>query len=150
MNQYVGAYLNTDLSTASQERLLLMMYEGAVKFAHQAREKMVAGDKAGKAERLQRVAAIIDALNSALDREQGGEMAETLGKLYGYLNLKIARANLSNSTEDLDDVIKSLGILYEGWVEAVRQVMSERTETSRQKRELPEGATLRRSVAVAG
>jgi len=119
MNQYVGTYENVNLKTADRERILLLMYEGAIRFAQQARGHIQEGNKAAKAERLQRVTAILDALDQHLDLERGGEVAEHLSKLYEYLTRQTTKANLTEDLNLLDEVIRLLSTLHQGWAGAV-------------------------------
>ncbi|MBI5143210.1 MAG: flagellar export chaperone FliS [Nitrospirae bacterium] len=118
-NGSLGAYQNVDVRTAAPEQLLLMLYSGAIKFTTQAREYMIAGRKADKAERLSRVCRIIEALQTSLDVETGGEVAENLSRLYYYMMLQLTKANIHNDHAILDEVIGLLATLNEGWTAAV-------------------------------
>lgn len=118
-NGTLGAYQNVDVRTAAPEQLLLMLYSGAIKFTTQAREYMIAGRRADKAERLSRVGKIIEALQTSLDVEAGGEVAENLSRLYYYMMVQITKANLHDDQAILDEVIGLLATLNEGWTAAV-------------------------------
>ncbi len=121
MNQYVGVYQDVGVKTADKQQQLLMLYEGAIKFTSQAKEMMAQGDKAGKAERLTKVISIIDALHGSLDPEVAEEFVENLSKLYEYMTLQVTKANISDNSDILDEVIRLLNVLHEGWVDAVNQ-----------------------------
>jgi flagellar protein FliS len=114
-----SAYQNMDVRAAAPEQLLLMLYAGAIKFTTQAKQYIIEGRKADKAERLSRVGKIIEALQTSLDVETGGEVAENLSRLYYYMMVQITKANLHNDPAILDEVIGLLNTLNEGWAAAV-------------------------------
>ena len=124
MNRYVGAYQNTGIKTASKERGLLMLYEGAIQFLHQAKDMMASGDMPGKAGKLARVSAIIETLDSSLDHKVGGEIAANLSRLYEYMSLQVTRANMTDDVAIIDEVISLLATLHEGWVAAANQAQA--------------------------
>jgi flagellar protein FliS len=58
---------------------------------------------------------IVEALQSVLNLEQGGEIAENLSKLYQYITETLLIANLQSSDEKLEHAYKLLGNIKEGW-----------------------------------
>jgi len=149
MNQSVGAYRSVELNTADKEQALLLLYEGAIRFARQAGECIEKGDRAGKADRLFRVGRILDGLQGALDVERAGELGENLERLYAYLLLRVTEANLTEDRAKIEEVTQILETLHKGWKEAVRRY---RAEQAAEKREPGRSAPLasRLSSAVAG
>ncbi|MBI2890930.1 MAG: flagellar export chaperone FliS [Nitrospirae bacterium] len=109
------AYRQASINTAQQGQLILMMYEGAMNHLKMAKEKMVQKDIAEKGKHLTKVISIISALNMALNEEAGGEIAKNLRSLYFFMTRHLTEANIQNSPKHLDDVLKVLNTLYDGW-----------------------------------
>ncbi len=112
-------YKQTAVESASQEKLLLMLYEGAIKFTKRA---IIAAENKKVAERCENITKAYDIileLMNTLDFEVGGEVAVNLEQLYMFITDELSRANLTGKTEHLKNVLKILETLYEGWKEAV-------------------------------
>jgi len=112
-------YKQTAVESASQEKLLLMLYEGAIKFTKRA---IIAAENKKVAERCENITKAYDIileLMNTLDFEVGGEVTVNLEQLYMFITDELSRANLTGKTEHLKNVLKILETLYEGWKEAV-------------------------------
>ncbi|VFQ44726.1 flagellar export chaperone FliS [Desulfoluna butyratoxydans] len=103
-----------------QDRILIMLYEGAIKFIHLAVRGIEEKRPALKGEYISKVLAIITELSTALDMERGGEIAENLAALYDYMVRRLTEANIHNRTEALREVEALLVSLNEGFTEASR------------------------------
>ena len=114
-------YQNVQTSTASQGRLILMMYEGAINFVKVAREKIEAKDIKGKGLYLGKARRIIAELRSSLNFEEGAEIAKGLDMIYSFLTRQITHVNTTNDPAPLENVLKILMTLEDGW----KQVVSE-------------------------
>lgn len=102
-------------TTESKEKILLMLYEGALTFVRIARRGIEEKNPKLKGENISKVLAILTELDCALDREKGGELAENMADLYHYLTTRLTAANIKNDPEALDEVGRLLGELYEGF-----------------------------------
>ena len=72
---------------------------------------------------------IIDGLQSSLNREEGGEIAENLHSLYDYMMRTLLIANYENNDSKLEEVAKLLGIIKSGWVgieEEAKKILEDR------------------------
>ena len=92
------AYMQTNVGTADQGRLLLMLYDGALKFLQQAREKMLEKDYAAKGILISKVIDIVNELSSSLNMERGGDLAVNLSNLYFLCTARLLEANLKMSS----------------------------------------------------
>lgn len=121
-------YKETSIQSASREKLLLMMYEGAIKFTKRA---VIACETKNIAERglnIGRAYDIIMELNNTLDHKIGGDIAKNLEQLYMYMTDQLTKANVTNDTKPLHVVLKLLNTLNEGWVKAIDQLKKENKE----------------------
>lgn len=108
------AYRESAVLTAPPERLVVMLYDGAGRFLHQAVVTMRAGDIQTCHERLRRAEAIIDHLLETLDMSQG-EVAQQLESIYIFCQRLIAEARIRLDPEKLEQVRALLGELREAW-----------------------------------
>jgi flagellar protein FliS len=118
---YAG-YRNTIVHTIeNKEKILLMLYEGAMVAVKMARRGLEENNPKLKGEKISKVLAILTELDFALDRKKGGDLAENLSVLYRYLMDRLSIANIKNDPEALNEVERLLGQLYEGFKGATRQ-----------------------------
>lgn len=115
-------YKETSITSASREKLLLMMYEGAIKFTKKAMQDLEQKNIPGKCENIGRAYDIILELNNTLDHKVGGDLAAQLEQLYMFMTEQLAKANIHNDMSALQSVLKLLETLYEGWKQAVDKI----------------------------
>ena len=108
-------YSEVHLASSSPEETVLMLYDGAIRFLKEAVREIAEENIAAKAQVLEKVEKIIEYLQSCLDREQGGEIAENLQRLYEYMLVRLTEANLYNDVAKLEEVGALLGTVREGW-----------------------------------
>jgi flagellar secretion chaperone FliS len=121
-------YKNTSIQSASREKLLLMMYEGAIKFTKRAIKAAEEKKIAERCENIGRAFDVVMELNNTLDHKIGGEISKTLEQLYMFITEQYTKANLSGSPEPLKASLKILETLYDGWVQAVEKLKKEEAE----------------------
>jgi len=112
--QRVG--VETAVSQASPHQLVSLLFDRLLQNLSVARSAMVKGQIGVKAENLAKAVRIIDeGLKLALDLEKGGDIAANLNGLYGYCVLRLTQANARNDVAALDDVVRVIGPIAEGW-----------------------------------
>ena len=119
MNAYVNQYHNSQILNASPEQILIMLYDGAIRFCRQAKQAMSAGDKLVQAEKISRTMAIVSEFSNTLDRKVGGKIAEDLDALYDFMIRELTRAGRESDPAALETVDVLLSDLRQTWVEAV-------------------------------
>lgn len=115
-------YKQTSVLSASREQILLMLYEGAIRFTKLA---IQAGEQKNIAERgkyIIKAFDIIIELNTTLDHKVGGELAQQLEQLYLFMMDQYTKANLKGEIEPLRANLQVLENLYEGWKQAVEKI----------------------------
>lgn len=138
MNPYQNVYFQNQVQTASPEQLLVMLYDGAIRFLRQAREAMENGERILKMEKISRTISILTELSNTLDFEKGGEIAENLDGLYWFMIRDLTRANTQNDPEPLNVAEGILSDLRDGWVQAIEKIRAE----SRRQEEAGEPAQM--------
>jgi flagellar protein FliS len=111
-------YRQSAILTASPERRVVMLYDGARRFLTQAAAAMRAGDVPTAHERLRRAESIIEHLSLTLDMEQG-EIALRLRAIYDFCARHLAAGRMEPSADKLDQVHALLGELRDAWEQAL-------------------------------
>ena len=112
-------YLHTQVTTASQNTLVLLMYEGAIKFSTLALRAMENDDAEKARVNLGRAQSILSELVNALDLEAAGELARDLQKLYNYIGTKLDEAVQTLEAAPLKEALELWADLRQGWQEAL-------------------------------
>ncbi|MBF0279254.1 MAG: flagellar export chaperone FliS [SAR324 cluster bacterium] len=124
------AYYKTNVQTADQLSLIIMLYDGLIRFMKKAIVKIEQGEVEEAHNYLVRAKEIISELVSTLKVEAGGEIANNLKDLYLYSFKKIVEANLKKDPEMIKEVIQVMDNLRQGWVQM-------KAEQNRQKQIQP-------------
>ena len=108
-------YRQTQITTASQANLILMMYEGEMRFTRQAPDSLDAQDPAGMVRNIQKARDIVNELSLSLDISQGGEAAARLESLYQFTLSQLTLANIKTDRAPLEAVLRVLTPLTSAW-----------------------------------
>lgn len=112
------AYLLTKVLTASNEEVVIYLYEGAIGFLHRAATALRAERRGEAAEAIDRASHIIVELSGNLDYSQGGHLALRLDGIYNYLLETLAVAGRRGDLESLEACEGILVILHDAWQQA--------------------------------
>ncbi len=126
--QRMDTYRNAHIETATPERLLVMLYDSALKYLNFALQALEKKEREGIHRNLLKVQAILLELMSVLDLEVGGEMANQLYSLYDYMYRQLITANTQQEEAPIKEVIELLTPLRSAWKEAADTVAHLRAE----------------------
>jgi flagellar protein FliS len=113
---YANVGLETGVVAASPHQLIIMLYEGAELAVRMAIRHMNEGSLEKKSAAITKASSIIlDGLRSALDPQQGGDIALQLGALYDYMNQRLMLGHVRNETAPLEEVLGLLQELHGAW-----------------------------------
>ena len=116
-----SAYQKNNISTASQGRLVVLLYEGAIKHLVAAKSLFKDDNKLKPNQieefglHIKKPKAIITELQVSLDMEKGGEIAKNLMSLYLFFNEELLSANINQDKEKIDSVLKMISDLAQAW-----------------------------------
>jgi flagellar protein FliS len=130
MNAYMHQYQQTQVTTASPEKILIMLYDGAIRLLGQARHGMEAGEPLKKRESISKAIAIIAYLSDTLDHEAGWEGSIELDGLYGFMVRELTRANLTDNLEAIVVVEGLLEGLRTSWAEAIQMIREQKAQAT--------------------
>ena len=117
MNQAYArnAYQNNQVTVAPQKKLIIMLYDGAIKNLKLAVMAINAKEIEETNTLLIKAQNIISEFMITLDFEQGGDIATSLYSLYEYMYNTLIRANIEKDTKKVQEVIKYLEELRDTW-----------------------------------
>ncbi len=118
-------YQQSNVRTVSREKLLLMLFDGAIGFAKASKSRYEAGDLVGFREYMNRCQSIVAEFLSTLDMKSGGEVAENLSRIYLFLIDHMGEANLRANGRNMGDVERILATLRDGFDGAIRQLAAD-------------------------
>lgn len=119
-------YRSNDISTAGPDKLLLMAYEGAIRFAKIGRERIATGEETDANVNISKAQLIVAELMMTIDPEPAPELAANLARLYEYIHNRLSEASLNNDIRAASEAIDILTDLKDAWSQAA-QMLREQT-----------------------
>jgi flagellar protein FliS len=110
------AYLRDAVLTATPEQLQLLLYDGAIRFATQAREAIQNRDIEESYNLLVRAEAIVLEMQKGLNHEVAPALTDQMSRLYSYVYRRLVEANINKDLQALDDALRLLTYQRETWV----------------------------------
>lgn len=148
MNKAANAYFQTKVSTTDQGQLLIMLYDGALRYLAQARDKIIAKDYAAKGVLISKVIDIINELSASLNMEKGGSLATNLNNLYVLCTARLLQANLKMNLESLDSVTHILSGLRSAYAQIIETPEAKRATAEIASRMQPAGSVTKKAQPV--
>ncbi len=119
-----ASYRSVATRTASPGQLVLMLFDGAIRFLENSLTGFGLEDLAESYQLISnnvlRAQAIIHELNMSLDLEQGGQVAATLRQLYNYFDRRLDESNLKKIPEGIEEVLKRMIVLRDAWAQMLQ------------------------------
>ncbi|MGD9591882.1 MAG: flagellar export chaperone FliS [Candidatus Berkiella sp.] len=112
----------TSVVDADPHRLVQILMENALEKLSFAKACMARNNVHDKGVNISLALSIIEALQSSLNKDEGGEIAGNLNDLYSYMQTTLLEANLSNDIQKIDEAIKLLSIIKDGWEKAGQKI----------------------------
>ena len=123
-NPYAQAteqYRKVEVGTVNKHELLVMLFDGAVRFLHEAQEAMRNRDIVSKALKIDRVLAIIGELRGSLNQKEGGDFAARMEAMYAYMSGRVLEASLTLDPAVCDEVISLIMPIRDAWAELAKR-----------------------------
>lgn len=128
MNPYLKQYQQTQIQTSSPEKILIMLYDGAIQFLNKAKVAVENKNIEETHNNIISAQRIITEFMNTLDIKTGGEVAKNLFSLYEYLHYRLVQANLKKDTSMIDEVLVHLKDLKQTWEEAIKIAQREKSQ----------------------
>ena len=114
-------YMAVRINTASPMELVRILYEGAVQSVHEAIRALHSGDILARGEAINKAIEVVAELRVSLRLDVKDEYSNTLAELYGYIQRQLIRAHATQSESLLQEVVRLLNTLLEGWSGAMEK-----------------------------
>lgn len=120
-NQAYSAYQKTNITTASQGHLIVLLYEAAVKnlknslLCFEINGKILPKNIEKFSNSVQKAQAIISELQVSLDMEKGGDISKNLMSLYIYFNSELLDASIKHNKEKIENIEVMMNDLLSAW-----------------------------------
>ena len=129
------SYRQVATQTASPGQLVLLLYNGIIRFLEQARVGFASDDPKEFNEtinnNLQRAQAIINELNPSLNLVEGGEFVQRMRGLYDYFDRRLQESNVAKTEPGILEVLKHAAVLRDAWAEMLQRGAGEVDTTHR-------------------
>jgi flagellar protein FliS len=125
MNNVYKKYKTNAVQTASKEKLLLMLYEAAIKFTKLAIKACEENNIAERGYNIGRAFDIVNELNNSLNHKVDPDLTVRLESLYMFITDQFVQANISGKAKHLQDALRILEVLNDGWLQAIEKLKKE-------------------------
>ncbi len=115
------AYRQVESESRTPLEIVVMLYDGALRFLGDARDGHARKDLRARARGVSRALAIISELQSTLDMNQGGQVADQLDDLYTYITSRLLDVALKQDVTAIDEACKLLIVLRDAWGQLASQ-----------------------------
>lgn len=130
-----STYQTVQVTTTDKGRLLLMMYEGAIKFLKQSRAGLEENDIVKFCKYLNKGQAIIAELMNTLDFDKGGQIARDLDRLYDFMLFYLTEANLYRDAKRITKTIELIETIYKAYKTIIEQKQQDSTTVQEEAKE---------------
>jgi flagellar protein FliS len=113
-------YRGVQLQTSSPAQLVVMLYDGILRFVAEAHAALEQNDRARMGERVGRALAIIDELTATLDHKYAPELADNMTALYGFCKRRLYDANMNLDAQAFADVKTAIVPLRDAFAQIAR------------------------------
>lgn len=126
--KFVHEYQKGAVNGASPLQLVVMLYDGALRFMEAGKFAMANKDLDKQNHNLKKAQSIISELMACLDMNQGGEVATNLMSLYNYTISQLVEANMKDDPAGIDRSMQVFSQLRESWVELAKTASNQTGE----------------------
>ncbi|HWA84455.1 MAG TPA: flagellar export chaperone FliS [Fimbriimonadaceae bacterium] len=131
--RFVQEYQKGAVNGASPVQLVIMLYDGALRFMEAGKYAMAARDLEKQNTNLQKAQKIIMELMSCLDMQNGGDIAKNLLALYTFAYDQLVQANIKDEPGGIENSIQIFSQLRESWVEIEKTYKAQHTSEGEQR-----------------
>lgn len=136
-NKYIKQYQTSNITTATPEKLMILLFDGAIQFLQKAKTAIVEKNLKERAENIDGARKILRELMRTIDLENGNDVSKQLFRLYNKMTMKLLKANVTRNAHLIDEVMEDLlnirwgfqkAIEIQSGVTTVEEVMKEQQE----------------------
>ena len=118
-NKYIKQYQASNVNTATPEKLMIMMFDGALQFLQKAKIAIAEGKLQERSQNIDGARKIIRELMRTIDLENGNDGSKQLFKLYNKMAMNLIKANVQRNATLIDNVIEDITNIRWGFQKAI-------------------------------
>ena len=118
-NKYIKQYQTNNITTATPEKLMVMLFDGAIQFLQKAKVAIEEKNLHERATNIEGARKIIREFMRTIDLENGNDVSKRLFRLYNKMVMKLIKANVSRNVSLIDEVIEDLTNIRWGFQKAI-------------------------------
>lgn len=118
-NKYIKQYQTSNITTATPEKLMIMLFDGAIQFLQKAKTAIEEKNLSERSTNLESARKIVRELMRTIDLENGNDVSKALFRLYNKMAMKLIKANVSRNVELIDEVLEDLMNIRWGFQKAI-------------------------------
>ena len=118
-NKYIKQYQASNVNTATPEKLMIMMFDGALQFLQKAKVAIAEGNLKERSVNIDGARKIIRELMRTIDLENGNDVSKQLFKLYNRMAMNLIKANVQRNAALIDTVIEDISNIRWGFQKAI-------------------------------
>jgi len=116
-------YLETAVQTASPAQLLIMLYDGVIRYCRQSIKYLEVKDYSNVNTNLLKAQSIISELRVTLDNKF--PISQELHRIYEYFGFRLIQANIKKDASQVEEVLEYILELKEAWIEATKSTVNQ-------------------------
>ena len=118
-NKYIKQYQANNINTATPEKLMILLFDGALQFLQKAKVAIEEKNLKERAENIDGARKIIRELMRTIDLENGNDVSKNLFRLYNKMAMNLIKANVTRNVEKIDEVIEDITNIRWGFQKAI-------------------------------
>ena len=118
-NKYIKQYQTSNITTATPEKLMIMMFDGALQFLQKAKTAIEEKNFQERSQNIDGARKILRELMRTIDLENGNDVSKSLFKLYNRMVMKLIKANVQRNAGFIDEVVEDIMNIRWGFQKAI-------------------------------
>jgi len=136
-SKYIKQYQTSNITTATPEKLMILLFDGALQFLQKAKTAIAENNLKERASNIEGARKIIRELMRTIDLENGNDVSKKLFRLYNKMAMNLIKANVQRSTEKIDEVITDITNIRWGFQKAI-EIQNGTTTVEEVMKEMPQ------------
>jgi len=118
-NKYIKQYQTSNITTATPEKLMILLFDGAIQFLFKAKAAIAENNYKERSANIDGARKIIRELMRTIDLENGNDVSKQLFRLYNRMAMNLIKANVQRNADKIDEVIEDLSNIRWGFQKAI-------------------------------
>ena len=118
-NKYIKQYQTSNITTATPEKLMIMMFDGALQFLQKAKTAIEEKNFQERSQNIDGARKILRELMRTIDLENGNDVSKSLFRLYNRMVVKLIKANVQRNAGLIDEVVEDIMNIRWGFQKAI-------------------------------